>query len=105
MRNFKSTIFATALLASGHAYAAEESCADFLGAAKSDNIESLFNSYMSGIGDMGMVDASVYRKRFFDAPSEGGQKNGKQWMLQRAYSKCITSPLSTKLSDVIKVTM
>ncbi|APD92500.1 hypothetical protein BM525_20525 (plasmid) [Alteromonas mediterranea] len=86
-------------------YAADETCADFIGAIKSNDIKKVFNSYMSGISDMGMVDEAEYRQRFLDAPSEGEQKHGKQWMLQRAYTKCSLSPLSTKLSDVIKVTM
>lgn len=90
---------------SSAAYAADETCADFIGAIKSNDIKKVFNSYMSGISDMGMLDEVEYRKRFLDAPSEGEQKHGTQWMLQRAYNKCNVSPLSTKLSDVIKATM
>jgi hypothetical protein len=84
---------------------ADETCADFLGAIKTSDIEKVFNSYMSGISDMGMLDEDTYRKRFLNAPSEGGSKDGQQWMLQRAMQKCQRSSVSTKLADVIKVTM
>ncbi|WP_018405621.1 hypothetical protein [Marinobacter gelidimuriae] len=89
----------------GTAQAADESCADFLGTIKSNDIKKVFDSYMSGISDMDMVDEVTYRKRFLDAPSEGESKNGQQWMIQRAYDKCNRSNLSTSLADVIKVTM
>jgi hypothetical protein len=95
----------TTIMLTGVAHAADETCADFLGAVKSNDIKQVFNSYMSGINDMGMVDGATYRKRFLDAPSTGGSENGQQWMLQRAMQKCQTSNLSTKLADVIKVTM
>jgi hypothetical protein len=93
------------IMLTGVAQAADETCADLLGAVKANDIKKVFSSYMSGISDMGMVDEATYRKRFLDAPSSGGSKNGQQWMLQRAMQKCQRSHVSTKLADVIKVTM
>jgi hypothetical protein len=84
---------------------ADETCADFIAAIKSNNIRSIFSTYVSAINDMGLFDSATYQKKFMDAPDEGGSKQGKQWMLQRAYTKCIKSSLDTKLADVIKVTM
>lgn len=103
----KKTILAIGLttILTGTAQASDETCADFLGAIRANDIKKVFGSYMSGISDMGMVDEATYRKRFLDAPSEGGSKQGKQWMLQRAMNKCNRARLSTSLADVIKVTM
>ncbi len=84
---------------------ADETCADFLGAIKTNNIENVWHSYMSGISDMGMVDEVVYRKRFLDASTSATSKQSKPWMFQRAVNKCKWSNVYTRLADVIKVTM
>ncbi|KAE8175645.1 hypothetical protein CIT27_17515 [Photobacterium carnosum] len=84
---------------------ADETCGDYLGSAKSGDIKKMWSSYKSGINDIGFVDSVEYSAKFSNASTDQNDKNSMQWMMQRAYNKCLRLSPSEHLSEVIKATM
>jgi hypothetical protein len=88
-----------------HGVLADETCGDYIGSAKSGDIKRMFYSYSSGIHDIGALDSIEYNSRFQKASTDAKDKSSKQWMMQRAYNKCLKVSPSEPLSEVIKATM
>ena len=97
------TIIAT--LISFNVTAADTTCGDYLGAFRANSIEDVYYEYQNGLSDMNMTDSMSYGYKFQEASTDQDDKQSKQWMLQRAYTKCSFSASSEKLSEVIKATM
>ncbi|HCG6133856.1 TPA: hypothetical protein NJ068_004796 [Vibrio parahaemolyticus] len=98
-------LLVTASLLFSHGAWADETCGDYIGSAKSGDIEKMFYSYNAGIDDIGTFDSIEYKSKFQHASTDTNDKNSKQWMMQRAYNKCLKVSPSEPLSEVIKATM
>ncbi|MBY7661115.1 hypothetical protein JFJ08_10455 [Vibrio atlanticus] len=88
-----------------HGALSDETCGDYIGSAKSGDIKKMFYSYSAGINDIGVLDSIEYNSKFQKASIDANDKSSKQWMMQRAYNKCLKVSASEPLSEIIKATM